>query len=288
MVDPLDFSGYEMELLNAKPRPISSKVRFFYDAVQNNAKSQAAGRPIYDMIEMVSIINPGSRDEFISKVTPKLRETYGPQYEHWRKTEEQPSTGTPLETVPFLNIAQVRELRGVNIDSLEHLASLSDAMKQKIGMGATELVRKAQAYIAAGTGSVDMSRVIAENEILKRDNAALKAQIVDVNQYYSLLLDGKVSLEELRGRQPGSTLPAQPDAAAGHQQPVTFLPSEPVATVQPAAAPDFDMDALAAKVAKLLQPHLVPEPKPAPLKRGRPSRAAVVARFQKQQAEEED
>ena len=76
MSDPLDFSAYE-QMLNSRPPTVSNvRLRFFHDAIENKAKSAEAGRPIYDQVEMVSLINPGSRDELIKKVDDRIRSQY--------------------------------------------------------------------------------------------------------------------------------------------------------------------------------------------------------------------
>jgi hypothetical protein len=201
-IDPLDFSSFEQQALQQRePGPI---LRFFIEARENRFKSMEAGRPIYDNVEMISIINPGSKDEFIKEVDDSARQRFGRQYEHWKRTQEQPAEGTPLEMVPFLNPGQVKELRAINIPTLEHLAHLTDTAVQKIGMGGVELVRKAQAYLkAAGDNSV-VTKLVAENQRLKSEVDALKAQIAQVNQRYESVLAG--------ASQPTVEIPANLDA----------------------------------------------------------------------------
>jgi len=228
MSDPLDFSAYE-QMLNSRPPTVSNvRLRFFHDAIENKAKSAEAGRPIYDQVEMVSLINPGSRDELIKKVDDRIRSQYSSAYEHWRKTQQQPSDGTPLEMVPFLNVAQVRELRALNVESLEHLAGLSDMLKQRIGMGATELVRKAQAYLTAASNSAGGGKTVAENEELKRRVAFLEQSLLTANQRYEKLLSG-----------------------VGPSAPAPATPADVVAP--PAPPPVIDMQALVQAVAAALK-----------------------------------
>lgn len=188
--DPLDFSSLEEQLIAPKPAALNVRLRFFIEPTQNKAKSEAAGRPIFDNVEMISIINPGSKDEFIKKVDASVREKFGPQYEHWKKTQEQPTDGTPLDMVPFLNPAQVRELQALNVNSLEHLSQLSDAMVQKIGLGGVELRKKAQAYLASAKDSAETQRLAARILELERENARLKENIIQVNARYEAAVQG--------------------------------------------------------------------------------------------------
>jgi len=242
MSDPLDFSSYE-QMLNQRPAYLNNvRLRFFYAPKENKAKSQEAGRPIYDQIEKISIINPGSRDEFIAPLDDELRGQYQQAYDHWKKTQQQPSDGTPLEMVPFLNVAQVQELKALNIASLEHLAGLSDSLKQRIGMGALEMVRKAQAYLAAAKGHAVDSRLVAENEDLKRRLSALEQSLIAANQRYEKVLAG-----------------------SDHPPPVTVAPPPP----PPPPPPAVDVHAIAQMVAQILQANTVaaaaePDPDPEP------------------------
>jgi hypothetical protein len=190
ITDPLDFSSFEQAAL--QQRPPGPILRFFIEPIENKSKSAEAGRPIYDNVEMISIINPGSKDEFIKKVDANAKSRFGPQYEHWKKTQEQPCEGTPLDMVPFLNPGQVRELKALNVPTLEHLANLHDGAIQKIGMGGMELKRKAEAYLKAAGDHAATSRLAAENESLKADIAAMKSQIAQVNQRYEAVMAGTV------------------------------------------------------------------------------------------------
>ncbi len=188
MNDPLDFSQFERAAAQQRtPGPI---LRFFIEAVENKFKSAQAGRPIYDNVEMISIINPGSKDEFIKKVDAAAIARFGPQYDSWKRTREQPSEGTPLDMVPFLNPAQVRELKALNIPTLEHLANLHDGAIQKIGMGGLELKRKAEAYVKAAGDNATVTRLAAENERLKGEIDTLKKQFSEISARYENVLAG--------------------------------------------------------------------------------------------------
>jgi hypothetical protein len=185
--DPLDFSGIEAELAQRQHRE-NLILRFFKEAVPNGAKSREAGREICDQVDFVSIIVPGSRDERIRKVDAEIKQRFGPQYEHWLKTQEQPPEGQPLDRVPWLNVAQVRELQYLNIKTLEQLAGLSDTAIQHIGMGGMEMRKKAIAYIEAGKSSAELTRSVARISELERECARLQDTVTAVNARYEALL----------------------------------------------------------------------------------------------------
>src|SRR5258708_15576880 len=75
-------------------------VTFMEEAVQNIAKSEQAGRPIYDMEERVSIRFPGNNlTEIVRKVTPEDRERWPAQYQGFKAGQGHTlHHGTALET----------------------------------------------------------------------------------------------------------------------------------------------------------------------------------------------
>jgi hypothetical protein len=190
--DPLDFSEFENAYnQRAAQRGHGLNLRFYSDTKQNAAETLKAGRPIYDIIDYVAVNVPGSRDEHVMKMTnPEAQQRFGHEYEKWKQTQEQPEDGTPLTVVPFLNIAQVRELAAINIKTLEQLAGLSDLMVQKTGMGGIELRKKAQSYMKAATDSAQTGKLIDEVKKLTVDNQQLKEQLHLANSRYEALLAG--------------------------------------------------------------------------------------------------
>ena len=129
--------------------------------------------------------------------------------------------------VPWLNVAQVRELQYLNIKTLEQLAGLSDTAIQHIGMGGMEMRKKAIAYIEAGKSSAELTRSVARISELERECARLQDTVTAVNARYEALL---------KKQQEASAVPVE-------------APSPP----QPPPAPSVDIAALIrAEVAKAL------------------------------------
>ena len=210
-IDPTDFSTFEDQFAQRhQPRRENLILRFFRDAVPNTMKSEAAGREICDMVDMVSIIVPGSRDEMIKPVGEQEKQRFGPQYQHWLSTQEQPVEGQPLDQVPWLNVAQVREMQHLNIKTLEQLAALSDTAIGHLGMGARDMVNKAKAYIEAAKGSAELTHMVAKNAELEREVASLKESIKEINARYEAVLKQR---QEAAAPVPVEALVPQPQAA---------------------------------------------------------------------------
>jgi hypothetical protein len=167
------------------PRPL---LRFFTEPVELPGKSAEEGRPVYVDRDFVGITNPGSRDEVVRRAEDKAKEDefVAWAYAKWKKTQQQVTDGTPLETVPFLNKSQVLELKGVSIHSLETLAEAPEQAMQRM-MGLRELKKKAQAYLAAAKDSAVVTKL--QHELDQRDGkiALMEKQMADMSARFEEL-----------------------------------------------------------------------------------------------------
>jgi|TARA_R110002012_G_scaffold278635_3_gene466318 hypothetical protein len=121
---------------------------FRYEAVQNKAKSSKEGRPIFDQRAYVQILSPGDTKNIIdTPVQDEHKKRWPNQWEAFEKGSEQPVEGTPINEWPRLNMAQVHELKAVNIFTIEQLAELSDNAAQA-SMGLATLKKHAEVYLA--------------------------------------------------------------------------------------------------------------------------------------------
>jgi hypothetical protein len=179
MSDPLDFSAFEAAALQ-NTRGSRNSVRFYTDTVPNKAKSDKAGHPVYDTIERAMVRVPGSRDETPVRIDDKFMAEYGPLYERWKKTQEQPVDGVPLEQWAPLPKALVEEWKFFGVRSVQDLANLSDTNAQKMGMGVIEWRKKAQAWLEQAADHASSQRLVSENEQLKREIERLTKQVNDI------------------------------------------------------------------------------------------------------------
>lgn len=161
-----------------KPRAF---VEFFLDSREHPAKSAEAGRPVHVDVEMVRIINPGSRDEYVAKADEDIIRQYPEEYRRWKETKRNTIEGTPLEMWPVMTPAIVADLKYQRIYTVEQLATCSDTAIQKLGHGFLDLRKKAQAFLEVAKDSAAVQKYAAENEQLRRDIEMLKAEIVKIN-----------------------------------------------------------------------------------------------------------
>ena len=173
---------------------------FKFHGVPNDAKSFAAGRPIFDDVEVVEVRSPGSRDFKVfpatafshwyinpysgeqTKVT--YAERFSHQYQQFKSRQAQTKSGTPLEYAPFMSAGKVAEMRAQNIYTVEALAAIDGAELKNLGTGGRELKNAAMEYIADTKANVapnlqlqnELEQLRARNAILEEDLAAKKAR----------------------------------------------------------------------------------------------------------------
>lgn len=170
---------------------------FLTIGVENKLKSEEAGRPIYDDVEVVEIRKPGSRDYSVHPVTeishweedPITRsqtkityaERFSRQYRQFKEQATQTKVGTPLAVVPFLTEARRAELRALNIYTVEQLIAVDGQELKNLGPGGRDLKNKASEYVEESKLAAPSMQAAADNEalrarlqILEEDNALLK------------------------------------------------------------------------------------------------------------------
>lgn len=152
-------------------------VKFYRHAELSQHKSKLEGRPIYDDVEMVSVIQPGEKDEVKTLANDWHRRRFPKQYEAFQKGLEQAVTGTPLELLFPAEPSTILALKGSNVFTVEQLAGISDTAMNNIPMGRT-LADRAKAYLQAshgGQGFHQMEAMQKQIQELQEQLAAAQA-----------------------------------------------------------------------------------------------------------------
>lgn len=100
---------------------------------------------------------------------------YSAQYKAFKAHEAQPVNGTPLSEAPFLTESRRRELRALDVHTIEALAALDGQPLKQIGVKGREDKNAAQAYLDRAHGTADVTALAAENANLKAQLAAALA-----------------------------------------------------------------------------------------------------------------
>lgn len=158
-------------------------VPLFYTISQPNAfETQKQGRPIFDEMEVVEIrvggdmqnrpVYPAHDGQYLDDgqggtTFVTYAERFHKQYEQFKAKKAQTKEGTPLEEAPFLSAKERSELKGLQILTVEQLASLDDRRLKSLGMFGRQKMDAASAYLQAASGTADVTRLASENAELR-------------------------------------------------------------------------------------------------------------------------
>lgn len=177
-------------------------VSFYSDAVVNHPKSEKAGRPIFDDVDLIKFQFAGDSKRVCvfpaTETDPNATrengypvsyaESYAEQYRKFKAQEQQTVAGTPLSEAPFLSEGKRRELRACNIHSVEALAAIDGPALKTLGMGGRELKNQAAAYLEKAAGSADVT--------------GMAAQIAKLTENVQLLMAENARLASAKGAAP--------------------------------------------------------------------------------------
>jgi hypothetical protein len=167
---------------------------FKYLAQKNEDKSIAAGRPIFDDLEICELRYAGSRNtvgvypaagfshwatdpETGSQVKVTYAERFRRQYAQFKNQATQTKSGTPLTHVPFLTEARRAELRALNIYTVEALAAVDGLELKNLGHQGRDFKNKAIEYLEEAKRGAPNSQMAAELEALRARNELLEADV---------------------------------------------------------------------------------------------------------------
>jgi hypothetical protein len=172
---------------------------FLNSAVKNEAKSAAAGRPIYDDMEVCQLRYPGTKNmgvypatsfshwavdpETGEQVKITYAERFARQYRQFKEHTAQTKAGTPLTEVSFLTEARRAELRALNIYTVEALAVVDGLELKNLGFNGRELKNRAVEYIEEGKAKAPTTQMIAELEALRARNSLLEEDNNRLKEY---------------------------------------------------------------------------------------------------------
>lgn len=146
---------------------------FSIEAVQNMKKSEEAGRPIFEDVEYIRILFPGDNTrEIYRPAKDEDKQKYADEYRRFKEGLEQTFSGTPLSAWGALHSSTIAELKALRVYTVEQLANLSEIGIGKLGMGARDMVAKAQSFLSRNT----------ENDLLKARVAELEAEVAKLRE----------------------------------------------------------------------------------------------------------
>jgi hypothetical protein len=180
---------------NLTPRqPDTHFIRLAYGSSFNQVESDKAGKPIHDKTLMVRHVYPGSHDylDVIVKQWPhaggepvivdSIRlARYADLIEKFEKRAKQTDAGTPLASMN-LDPAQIDNLKGVGVETVEALAEVPDVALGALGMGARQLRERAKALFAIRDDNAPLEQLRAENNKLRDQLGTATEELAEANK----------------------------------------------------------------------------------------------------------
>ncbi len=178
------------------------RIKLKTETVRNPSKSEAAGTDVYDDVDMVEfhVIGDGLNihSKALKNLTRDEARDFAPLVAYYKALRENvPTSGAPLKMVTWLSPAQVRTYEALNVHTLENLAGVSDATITKLGMGAREHVKKAQAHLQAAQDASAVNRLVDSEARLMAEVDGLKAQIKELKNMLDALQDTAMAKLEI-------------------------------------------------------------------------------------------
>lgn len=171
-------------------------VKFYIRPRENEAKSAAEGRPIYEDKEYVEIRTPGNTTNVIQRpVTDMDKKRFAAQYRAFKEGDLEQISGTPLVEAPWITRSQVEELSYLRIRTLEQLANVGDDVCTRIP-GLFKLKQRAQAMAANAEKQAPFTAMQKENEELRNSLEALQKTVKEQADQIQALMGEKTAAKK--------------------------------------------------------------------------------------------
>lgn len=181
------------EIMQERPPFVSFETR----PEEDRQASIEAGHYVSKDVDYALVTPAGSKDRVERAVTDwfpyllrQVEENRFPQtwydafkakYDHWKKGQEVPLSGTSVRMWNVLSPAQYKNLLDLHILTVEDLAAANEEALARLGMGARDLQRRAREWLKAsgdvGKVSEQSAALLAENEALKERMKTLEGQV---------------------------------------------------------------------------------------------------------------
>jgi hypothetical protein len=161
------------------------RVRFYVGPKYKAEESRIEGRDVYDdsvQLEYIEIKVPGG-DTVVRVVMPDDIKRFSEVYRQWKLNEGQ-DPGTPLDILGLTEVQKDMCTRA-HVFSVEQLSKVGDHVLSAIGIGAMNMRKRAQDYLAA------KPTPNAEVETLKEQMADLKKQNEELHDMLRDLVKAK-------------------------------------------------------------------------------------------------
>ncbi len=172
-------------------------VTFEQRAVEDRNASIAAGGMVMKDVDFVIVRQIGSKDtheknalEWLSDIDRAAASGQYPnewarhfreKFKAYKEGQDEPELGLSVKQWPSLSKAQVENLLGAGVRTVEDIAGMNEPTMRKVGMGARELQKKARTYLETRDANKAAEQITAlriENEAKDDRISTLEARLL--------------------------------------------------------------------------------------------------------------
>ena len=147
----------------AKPQD-RDEIALYVQEIETDHKLGPDGNLI--PVDRVTFGKKGTNTYQMIKEVPRLKRDnpdiyawFEPLYLGWKKNNEIPVNGLALEAWPAITKGQIKACRDLGLRSVEDIATATSSIREKIGIGAVELIKLAKAFVANKEVSAAANRI---------------------------------------------------------------------------------------------------------------------------------
>jgi hypothetical protein len=123
-----------------------------------------------------------------------LWERFGPTIEKWKESRKIDREGLPLEAW-HVTKAQIKACHDLGMFTVEDIATATDSIRQKLGMGASDLIAKAKAFLENKERSANAGKIAKLEEAVAQLQEQLK-ESTETNKALAAELKAKKPRQE--------------------------------------------------------------------------------------------
>jgi len=151
---------------------------FYTRPMHNPAKSNEAGRPIYEDKVYIRIHPPGERLNIVDRpATSQDQRRFPMQWNQFKDNQQQIPEGTPIDLLYPDQPSIAATLKANGVHTIEQCAQLSANAIESIGMGSQRYVNDSVKYLEAANKGVGASQLRKELEDRDRKIASLEHKV---------------------------------------------------------------------------------------------------------------
>jgi hypothetical protein len=207
-----DISAYEV-----KDDDRGVVAEFVFEPIMLTFQSKEAGREIWEDRVFIRInVKGNDKMEVFRQAGEHDLRRFPLQYRAFQEGQAQAKRGTPIERLPGVTPAMAKMLRNVHITTVEDLTEVADVNLPHLGIGGSELRRRAAEYLKNGLAANEeatrelqgLGKIVEDQRVaIEKANALIEAQAADMaamrDQLVSLNQTPKGAIKKRRGQAKG-------------------------------------------------------------------------------------